>query len=239
MEKQNIMKIYLQTLTETAKELANDPTVFQQVINLLEIIIWPITLLIGLLFFKDQIAKVINSVGSIKAGASGFEMSFINEKLQEATKKIGIGSDGIKAKAGGSINPKAGGSINPKAGGSINPKSGGSINPKSGETIKPNIVEKTIPKTKYADTPYQELLELQDTIYHELKYIANNNNISITSTSNFTLTNSLLEYEVISSAEANKLKMLIELINIGLNSPQITYDQVIQMRKLYNNINLN
>lgn len=231
MEKQNIMKIYLQTLTETAKELANDPTVFQQVINLLEIIIWPITLLIGLLFFKDQIAKVINSVGSIKAGASGFEMSFINEKLQEATKKIGIGSDVIKAKAGGSINPKAGGSINPK--------SGGSINPKSGETIKPNIVEKTIPKTKYADTPYQELLELQDTIYHELKYIANNNNISITSTSNFTLTNSLLEYEVISSSEANKLKMLIELINIGLNSPQITYDQVIQMRKLYNNINLN
>jgi hypothetical protein len=225
------MKIYLQTLTETAKELANDPTVFQQVINLLEIIIWPITLLIGLLFFKDQIAKVINSVGSIKAGASGFEMSFINEKLQEATKKIGIGSDGIKAKAGGSINPKSGGSINPK--------SGGSINPKSGETIKPNIVEKTIPKTKYADTPYQELLELQDTIYHELKYIANNNNISITSTSNFTLTNSLLEYEVISSSEANKLKMLIELINIGLNSPQITYDQVIQMRKLYNNINLN
>lgn len=74
-----------------------------QIIKLLDVIIWPLTVLIGLLFFRKNIGKIISSLGSIKAGAQGFEMNFIEEKLQEATKLIGIGSSNIEAKSGGNI----------------------------------------------------------------------------------------------------------------------------------------
>lgn len=182
-----------------------------QIIKLLEIIVWPLTVITGLLLFRKNISKIISSLGSIKAGAQGFEMNFIEEKLQEATKLIGIGSSDIIAKNGESIIPKDGGSIIPK---------------------DSNIT----PKRSHAESPYQELLELQDIINQKLKNIATQNGITTTGSSNFALTNNLADHEVIKSNTAHKLKMLIELNNMALNSPKITHDLVTQMKKLFNNI---
>lgn len=78
----------------------------EQIINLLDVIVWPLTVLIGLLFFRKHIGKVIGSLVSIKAGAQGFEINFIEEQLQEATKQIGIGSFESQSKSGGGINIK-------------------------------------------------------------------------------------------------------------------------------------
>lgn len=194
----------------------------QEIINLLDVIIWPLTVLVGLLFFRKHIGKVISSLGSIKAGAQGFEMNFIEDKLQEATKLIGIGSSGITSKDGSNIIPKDGSSIIPKDGGSIIPKDGSSITP----------------KMSHAETPYQELLELQDAIGLKLKNIASQKGISVNGASNFALTNELFDQQIINNQVARQLKTLIELNNMGLNSPKITYNQVSQMKNLFNNIAL-
>ena len=138
-------------------------------------------MIVGLYMFKTHIGKIISSLGSIKAGAQGFEMNFIEDKLQEATKLIGIGSAGINAKDGGGINPKDGGGINPKDGGGINPKDGSGITP----------------KRSHAETPYQELLELQDSINLKLKSIASENGITTTASSNFALTSELVDRNII------------------------------------------
>ncbi|WOD43823.1 hypothetical protein [Hwangdonia lutea] len=185
----------------------------QEIINLLDVIIWPLTVLLGLLFFRKHIGKVISSLGSIKAGAQGFEMNFIEDKLKEATKLIGIDSTGITAKDGSSIIPKDGGSIIPKD-------------------------SKITPKKSHAETPYQALLELQDTINQKLKNIAAQKGITTNSASNFALTTHLAEHNIINNQTARQLKTLIELNNMGLNSPKITYNQVIQMKTLFNNISL-
>lgn len=193
---------------------------FQQFIDLLEVIAWPLTIFCGLFLFRKQFSKVLNSLGSIKANATGFEMNFIEDKLQEATKLIGIGSSGIISKDSGSIIPKDGGPIIPKDSGSIIPKDSQSV----------------IPKRSHAESPYQELIELQDAINQKLKNIATQNGITASASSNFALTIDLEDHDVIKSHTASKLKTLIELNNIGLNSPKITYDQVTQMKKLFNNI---
>jgi hypothetical protein len=211
-----------QAAVNQAQAIANEPKILVQIIALLDIIIWPLTLIASLFLFKNHIGRIINSLGSIKAGPTGLELNFIEDKLQEATKLIGIGSS--------SIIPKDGGAIRPKDGGSIRPKDGGSIKRKSDNAI--------ISKIKYAETPYQELLELQDLIHQKLKNITLQNEITVSGSSSYALTNDLLENEIINMSVASKLKTLLELTSIGLNSPNITYDQVIQMRKLFNNIRL-
>lgn len=200
-------------LQEAATEAATKPGAFEQIINLLEVIIWPLTVFGGLLLFRKHFSKLISSLGSIKAGAQGFEMNFIEDKLQEATKLIGIGTSGIVSKDGGGIIPKDGGGIIPKD-------------------------SKITPKKSHAETPYQELLELQDLINTKLKSIANQNGISSNGSSNFALTNDLVDNNIINNQTARQLKTLIELNNIGLNSPKITYDQVSQMKTLFNNISI-
>lgn len=200
-------------LQEAATEAATKPGAFEQIINLLEVIIWPLTVFGGLLLFRKHFSKLISSLGSIKAGAQGFEMNFIEDKLQEATKLIGIGTSGIVSKDGGGIIPKDGGGIIPKD-------------------------SKITPKKSHAETPYQELLELQDLINTKLKSIANQNGISSNGSSNFALTNDLVDNNIINNQTARQLKTLIELNNIGLNSPKITYDQVSQMKRLFNNISI-
>lgn len=200
-------------LQEAVDKAATEPDAFTQIIDLLEVIIWPLTVFGGLLLFRKHFSKLISSLGSIKAGAQGFEMNFIEDKLQEATKLIGIGTSGIVSKDGGGIIPKDGSSIIPKD-------------------------SKIIPKKSHAETPYQELLELQDMINQKLKHKATQNGITLNGSSNFALTNDLVDNNIISSQTARQLKTLIELNNIGLNSPKITYDQVSQMKKLFNNISL-
>ena len=201
----------------------------EQVINLLDVVIWPLTVLIGLLFFRKHIGKILSSLGSIKAGAQGFEMNFIEDKLQDATKLIGIGSSGIISKDGSSIIPKDGSSIIPKDGSSIIPKDGSSIIPKD---------SKVIPNRTQATSPYQELIELEDAIALKLKKIAEQNGFATSTTSNFALTSDLADNGIIDNHLAQKLKVLIELNTMGLNSPKITHEQVTQMKKLFNNIAL-
>jgi len=88
-----------------------DPTIMEHIIHLLEVIIWPLTVIVGLLFFKKHIGKIIGSLGSIKAGAQGIEMNFIDEKLKEATKLIG--TNGVEAKSGGTIITKGSHAVTP------------------------------------------------------------------------------------------------------------------------------
>jgi hypothetical protein len=208
-----------------------EPSKFQQFTNLLDVIIWPLTVFLCLLLFKNQIAKIIGSLGSIKAGTDGIELNFIEEKLQEATKIIGIGPGGIKAKGSGRIKPKGMTSIKPKGSESIKPKGDTSIMPDS-------FPDSGKPKQSHAETPYQELIGLQDSLNQELNDYASHHKISVSGTSNFTLTNELVDHEIISSHVGRQLKTLIELFAISLNSPNITYDHVSQIRKLYNNITL-
>lgn len=200
-------------LQEAATKTATEPGAFEQIINLLEVIIWPLTVFGGLLLFRKHFSKLISSLGSIKAGAQGFEMNFIEDKLQEATKLIGIGTSGIVSKDGGGIIPKDGGGIIPKD-------------------------SKIIPKKSHAETPYQELLELQDMINQKLKLKTSQSGISVNGSSNFALTNDLVDNNIINNQTARQLKTLIELNNIGLNSPKITYNQVSQMKTLFNNISI-
>ena len=219
------------------EEALNDSTVFQDIINLLDVIIWPIALIIALYMFKEHIGRIIKSLGSIKAGASGFELNFIEDKLEEATKLIGMGSPEVIAKDGGGIIPKDGGGIIPKDGGGIIPKDGGGIIPKDGSDITPKSGNTVVPQQSQANSPYQELIELQDAISVKLKSLASQNGMNSIHSSNFALTNDLANRNIINSYTAQKLKMLIELNTMGLNSPKTSHDQVSQMKRLFNNIN--
>lgn len=207
---------------KTSKEVVNDSKVFQDIVHLIDVIIWPIALIIGLYMFKGQIAKVINSIGSIKASTTGFEMNFMESKLDEATKLIGLGSTGIISKSNESIISK----------------DGASIIPKSSENIIPKSSENIIPKRSHAESPYQMLIELQDAINAKLTYKAKQKGITVAGSSNFALTNDLADRDIIDTHTTTKLKTLIELNTIGLNSTKITHDQVIKMNKLFNNITL-
>ena len=197
---------------ETVGTAISEPGALEQIINLLDVIIWPIAMILGLYMFKKHIGKIISSLGSIKAGAQGFEMNFIEDKLQEATKLIGIGSSGINAKEGVGINPKDGGGINPKSSGGITPKK------------------------SHAETPYQELLELQDSISQKLKSIASQNGITTTASSNFALTSELVDRNIIKGDLSSQLKTLIELNTLALNSQKINFEQFSQMKILFKNL---
>ncbi len=205
-----------------ANKSISEQILFDQIINLLEVIIWPLTVFGGLLLFRKHFSKLISSLGSIKAGTQGFEMNFIEDKLQEATKLIGMGSSDFI--------PKEGITITPKQGGAIIPKDGGSIIPKSNKDI--------IQQKSQAASPYQELIVLQDAINQKLKNKAQQNSLDTSSTSNFALTSKLENNNLIDRHTALKLKTLIELNTLGLNSPKINYEQVTQMKKLFNNISI-
>ena len=196
----------------TTIKTIQEPTNMDKIINLLDVVIWPVAVVVSLILFKNNISKVLNSLGSIKAGAQGLEINFIEEKLEEATKMIGIGSSGITAKDSGSIIPK----------------SSGNIIPKSSENI--------IPRSSQAESPYQGLMELQDSINYKLTQITTQKGIAVTGTSNFAITTNLANQDAISKQTASKLKTLIELNTLGLNSPKTTHEQVTQMKKLFNNI---
>ena len=58
----------------------------EQLIRIIEIIIWPATLVIVLFMFKKNITGIIGRIGSIEASASGLSMTF-QEKIEE-TKKL-------------------------------------------------------------------------------------------------------------------------------------------------------
>jgi hypothetical protein len=207
-------------LQEAANSVAATPGPFQQIIDLLEVIIWPLTVFGGLLLFRKHFSKLISSLGSIKAGTQGFEMNFIEDKLENAAKLIGIGSTDIISKDGAGIIPKDGAGIIPKGGSNITPKS----------------EQSDVKRKTQANSPYQELIELEDAINQKLKSIAQQNGISVTGSSNFAIVSELTDRNVIDNHMSDKLKSLIELNSIGLSSPKMKHEQISMMKKMFNNI---
>ncbi len=207
-------------LQEAVGKAATEPDAFTQIIDLLEVIIWPLTVFGGLLLFRKHFSKLISSLGSIKAGTQGFEMNFIEDKLENAAKLIGIGSTDIISKDGAGIIPKDGAGIIPKGGSNITPKS----------------EQSDVKRKTQANSPYQELIELEDAINQKLKSIAQQNGISVTGSSNFAIVSELTDRNVIDNHMSDKLKSLIELNSIGLSSPKMKHEQISMMKKMFNNI---
>ena len=54
----------------------HDPSIFEMFLRMAEILVWPVTVLIIILFFRRKIQGVIQRVGSFSASASGVEMTF-------------------------------------------------------------------------------------------------------------------------------------------------------------------
>lgn len=212
---------------KTVEKAASKPDTIDQIISLLDVIIWPLALIVILYLFKQQIREVIERFKSAKVSAQGIEFN-LDSIIDDVSKQTGMAESDALLIEGGVPISKSSGDIIPKGSGDIIPKSSGDIIPKSDK--------KVTPKKSHAESPYQELLELRDAINQKLKHIANQNGISTSSSSNFSLTSVLFEQNKISSDTAHKLKKIIELNNKGLNTPAITHDQVSKMKRIFNNI---
>lgn len=206
----------IEVLTKQIVELEKGQSTWENLISILEAAIWPITVIVCLYLFKKQIASIINRFESANVSATG-----VSFQLRKAAELIGEGSSALL--------PKSGSSIIPKDGSSIIPKDGSSIIPKSGD-IAPSSVR------NHAESPYQGLIELQDAIREKLTNTAKEKGYTTTSSSNFDLVSDLLANKLIDKHTAHKLKTLIEINTMSLNSPNISHEQVTQMKKLFNNI---
>lgn len=193
--------------TKQIEELEKGQLLWKNVIDTLEVIIWPIALIIILYLFKKQIGSIIDRFESANVTASGLAV-----KLSQGAKKIGEGSSSTLAIGDDEMIAK----------------SGEDMFSQSSEDIKP--------ERSQAETPYQGLIELQDAINYKLQRIAKEKGITTTSNSNFALTSDLAKRGTLDKHTASKLKTLIELNTLGLNSPEITHEQVTQMKRLFNNI---
>lgn len=76
---------------------------WEQFTALIQVLIWPLTVVICLALFRKHLADVIDRLGSFKAGSSGLEMTFQN-KLDEALTLPALKPSAAIAKSGGSIN---------------------------------------------------------------------------------------------------------------------------------------
>lgn len=217
----------LETLTKQIDELEKGQSFWNNLISTLDVIIWPLALITFIYLFKSQIRGLMDRFKSLKISQSGIEAE-VESLIDETSMHIGMANSDTLLIDEGSIIPKDGSSIIPKDGSSIIPKDGSSITPKDSE-IK-------APIKSYAESPYQELLELKEVINQKLKGIAGQNGINISTSSNFTLVSILKENGKISGDTSHKLKKIIELNNIGLNSPKITHEQVSKIKRIYNNI---
>lgn len=75
----------------------------QHLIRIIEIIIWPATLIVVLILFKKNIKSIFDRVGSFEASATGLSMTF-QEKIEETKKLVPISasssnSGGLKSKS--------------------------------------------------------------------------------------------------------------------------------------------
>jgi len=202
-------------LTKTVEGIDEGQLFWQNLIDTLEVIIWPIALIIILYLFKKQIGSIFDRFESANVSASGFAV-----KLKQGAIKIGEGSSSTLAIGDGAMIAK----------------SGEDMIAKDGDDMIPESSDSYKPLRSQAETPYQGLMELQDAINLKLKRITTQNGISTTNFSNFALTSDLAKRRILDKHTASKLKTLIELNTLGLNSPEITHDQVTQMIRLFNNI---
>ena len=196
-----------ETGKKASEKAVEDPSVFDQIINLLDVIVWPIALIVCLYLFKKQIGSIIDRFESANVSASGLAF-----KLREGTKKIGEGSSSALARTDGGMIAKSGEDMFSQSSGNFEPE------------------------VSQAESPYQGLMELQDAINYKLQSIATENGITSASFSNFALTNDLAKRGLLDKNTSSKLKTLIELNTLGLNSPDVTHEQVTQMKRLFNNI---
>ncbi|OUR92413.1 hypothetical protein A9Q87_08040 [Flavobacteriales bacterium 34_180_T64] len=85
----------------------------KEFIDLLTVIVWPLTLVIGLILFKKHLSSVIGSLGSLKAGKDGIEMTFQN-KIENVQQLLGAGSEsGAVSKSSGQIRIKGSTAVTP------------------------------------------------------------------------------------------------------------------------------
>lgn len=61
----------------------------EHLIRIIEIIIWPATLIVVLILFKKNIKNIFDRVGSFEASATGLSMTF-QEKIEETKKLVPI-----------------------------------------------------------------------------------------------------------------------------------------------------
>ncbi|MCA0132380.1 hypothetical protein [Winogradskyella alexanderae] len=221
-----------EALAKRVGAIEQEQSLWDNIIRTLDIIIWPLAVIVMLYIFKKQISSIIDRFESADISSTGLAF-----KLQQSTELIGVGSSDILPKDGGGINPKDGGGINPKDGGGINPKDGGGISPKSDSGINPKSTESSSLRASIAESPYQMLIELEDAIAYKLNNKASKNGLNIQGKSNYSMVNSLYSNNIIDSYTAKKLRAVIELNTMGLNTPETTHEQVTQMKRLFNNIN--
>ncbi|MBT8253357.1 MAG: hypothetical protein HKN00_06560 [Flavobacteriaceae bacterium] len=69
-----IQFFFLSLIDEENKK--TEYALFTEITDLIEVIIWPLAVITIVLFFRKHLAEIIGKVGSIKASASGFSMSF-------------------------------------------------------------------------------------------------------------------------------------------------------------------
>ena len=199
------------------------PNTFDQLIKLIEVIIWPLTVIGALFLYRKNFKNILSRVGNFKIGPNGLEMTLLEKTLEEAKTLIPFKNPLLKEKKGQVLLSKSGSKITPNLDGDTTPKA--------------SQAEARY-QTNNADTPLLELLELQEAINQKLKSVLDKNGVTNTGSSTFSLTNDLENHNIISNQTSNQLKKLIELMNIGINTPQISFDQVIQMKKLFANISI-
>lgn len=75
---------------------------FEQLIILIQTLIWPLTLVVIILLFKRQFTKAMDRMGSFKADATGISMTF-GEEIAQAKSTLGIVGVKGQAKSGTQI----------------------------------------------------------------------------------------------------------------------------------------
>jgi len=168
---------------------------FQQFIDLVDKIIWPVTVLAGLLFFRKHLGNVISSLGTIKAGTDGIEMTF-QSKIDDVQDLIGTGNSGAISKSSEHISILG----------------------------------------SRAETPYQQLMEIKDTLNQKIVKKAIEFKIPTDNTSNSALIDKLKEVGAVTLQNARNINALIDLTNSG--NPSINQSQVNQVKRIYNAVQL-
>lgn len=79
------------------------PSNFELTIELIQVLVWPVTLLIILFLFRRYFKEAMQRLGSINAGASGISLNF-SKKIEEA-KQIAKALTPISGVPSAAINP--------------------------------------------------------------------------------------------------------------------------------------
>ena len=97
-------------LNKTVRLIMEETETIRHVINIIEIVIWPATLVVVLVLFKNNITGVIDRIGSFEASATGLSMTF-QEKIEETKKLVPLNisnSNGGGSKSKSSVKIPAG-----------------------------------------------------------------------------------------------------------------------------------